>query len=126
MKSRLPLLLSIAALVVAALGPGVVGSAARDTGVAIVKRAQFAYRARYARFSRDAVHATRADRSGFAKRAGKADVAAAAADAAKVDGIEASRTPTPNKLLPLDADRKSTRLNSSHVEISYAVFCLKK
>src|SRR5690349_21964364 len=25
-----------------------------------------------------------------------------------------------------DADRKSTRLNSSHVEISYAVFCLKK
>src|SRR6266496_739563 len=27
---------------------------------------------------------------------------------------------TPNR------DRKSTRLNSSHVEISYAVFCLKK
>src|SRR5690349_21978622 len=25
-----------------------------------------------------------------------------------------------------DIDRKSTRLNSSHVEISYAVFCLKK
>src|SRR5699024_11906716 len=24
------------------------------------------------------------------------------------------------------ADRKSTRLNSSHVSISYAVFCLKK
>src|SRR5439155_27097482 len=33
-------------------------------------------------------------------------------------------------LSPLDAfpsvDRKSTRLNSSHVAISYAVFCLKK
>src|SRR5690349_22756940 len=29
--------------------------------------------------------------------------------------------------LPLVVDdRKSTRLNSSHVEISYAVFCLKK
>src|SRR5690625_4879454 len=29
--------------------------------------------------------------------------------------------------LPIDAlDRKSTRLNSSHVAISYAVFCLKK
>src|SRR5690349_24217908 len=32
--------------------------------------------------------------------------------------------------VPVDAaysqDRKSTRLNSSHVEISYAVFCLKK
>src|SRR5215813_15254911 len=26
----------------------------------------------------------------------------------------------------LRADRKSTRLNSSHVRISYAVFCLKK
>src|SRR5690606_41805476 len=25
-----------------------------------------------------------------------------------------------------EADRKSTRLNSSHVKISYAVFCLKK
>src|SRR6266700_4664894 len=28
--------------------------------------------------------------------------------------------------LPGCADRKSTRLNSSHVKISYAVFCLKK
>src|SRR3712207_7720683 len=26
----------------------------------------------------------------------------------------------------LDQDRKSTRLNSSHANISYAVFCLKK
>src|SRR5690606_41781124 len=29
-------------------------------------------------------------------------------------------------LAPLLQDRKSTRLNSSHVKISYAVFCLKK
>src|SRR3712207_7798811 len=27
---------------------------------------------------------------------------------------------------PAPADRKSTRLNSSHANISYAVFCLKK
>src|SRR2546426_5351408 len=27
---------------------------------------------------------------------------------------------------PVDGDRKSTRLNSSHLVISYAVFCLKK
>src|SRR2546426_7148784 len=27
---------------------------------------------------------------------------------------------------PLEGDRKSTRLNSSHLVISYAVFCLKK
>src|SRR5690554_7117485 len=29
-------------------------------------------------------------------------------------------------LMRSDLDRKSTRLNSSHVRISYAVFCLKK
>src|SRR5438270_10533460 len=28
--------------------------------------------------------------------------------------------------IPLREDRKSTRLNSSHSQISYAVFCLKK
>src|SRR3712207_8935870 len=28
--------------------------------------------------------------------------------------------------VPHDEDRKSTRLNSSHANISYAVFCLKK
>src|SRR2546427_4969500 len=28
--------------------------------------------------------------------------------------------------LPIGVDRKSTRLNSSHSQISYAVFCLKK
>src|SRR5438309_10122393 len=28
--------------------------------------------------------------------------------------------------LPVPQDRKSTRLNSSHSSISYAVFCLKK
>src|SRR5690606_41684920 len=38
----------------------------------------------------------------------------------------ASRTPeVPARRRP-PRDRKSTRLNSSHVKISYAVFCLKK
>src|SRR3712207_7960019 len=32
----------------------------------------------------------------------------------------------PNRRTPSEADRKSTRLNSSHANISYAVFCLKK
>src|SRR5436309_9020390 len=31
-----------------------------------------------------------------------------------------------NMPISLELDRKSTRLNSSHVKISYAVFCLKK
>src|SRR3989442_7404279 len=32
----------------------------------------------------------------------------------------------PDRDLALIVDRKSTRLNSSHVRISYAVFCLKQ
>src|SRR5690606_42147606 len=32
----------------------------------------------------------------------------------------------PLQVYSLTRDRKSTRLNSSHVKISYAVFCLKK
>src|SRR5690554_7347502 len=32
----------------------------------------------------------------------------------------------PTERIKAFADRKSTRLNSSHVRISYAVFCLKK
>src|SRR3712207_8745777 len=39
-------------------------------------------------------------------------------------------TVPPNRVVPLGIlsmqDRKSTRLNSSHANISYAVFCLKK
>src|SRR5256885_7088800 len=38
--------------------------------------------------------------------------------------LAASLTRTPERLNQLD--RKSTRLNSSHLVISYAVFCLKK
>src|SRR5256885_6435365 len=34
--------------------------------------------------------------------------------------------PGPTRLRTFVEDRKSTRLNSSHLVISYAVFCLKK
>src|SRR3712207_7651678 len=39
-----------------------------------------------------------------------------------------TREPPPKRGLrrPTHTDRKSTRLNSSHANISYAVFCLKK
>src|SRR5262245_38591989 len=40
-----------------------------------------------------------------------------------VTGLEVNVTPS---TLRATADRKSTRLNSSHLGISYAVFCLKK
>src|SRR5438874_5207637 len=42
---------------------------------------------------------------------------AVATPSAFVQAVAAAKT---------DEDRKSTRLNSSHVETSYAVFCLKK
>src|SRR5690349_22212167 len=40
--------------------------------------------------------------------------------------IRRSYNPERRSRLRGSVDRKSTRLNSSHVEISYAVFCLKK
>src|SRR2546429_7077555 len=39
---------------------------------------------------------------------------------------EADAVPTPREEKLWERDRKSTRLNSSHGYISYAVFCLKK
>src|SRR2546430_13586919 len=44
----------------------------------------------------------------------------AGADALIAGGIDGKQHPH------VPADRKSTRLNSSHSQISYAVFCLKK
>src|SRR5699024_12516732 len=43
----------------------------------------------------------------------------------RVLGLEL-RTEAAGRGLERDADRKSTRLNSSHVSISYAVVCLQK
>src|SRR5690625_4802431 len=52
------------------------------------------------------------------KHLGYKIVTAAVSDVYAMNGI-------PEQLL-INIDRKSTRLNSSHVAISYAVFCLKK
>src|SRR6267143_5617333 len=40
--------------------------------------------------------------------------------------IPLAATPGYGSAAPVTGDRKSTRLNSSHSSISYAVFCLKK
>jgi len=40
--------------------------------------------------------------------------------------VEIEITSTSSNFIRADVDRKSTRLNSSHITISYAVFCLKK
>src|SRR5690606_40728727 len=78
-------------------------------------------------------HAGRSDPQRVADRAPAADSARhperkhrpgrqqrGAARQGRVPGEDQSRDPH------ADEDRKSTRLNSSHVKISYAVFCLKK
>src|SRR3712207_6917070 len=58
--------------------------------------------------------------------------APAVADEADVDLVGILRVGQPQQLVVslvercARADRKSTRLNSSHANISYAVFCLKK
>src|SRR5690349_23384319 len=46
----------------------------------------------------------------------------------RIDGVlqDIPVPPQIKRFQPAIVDRKSTRLNSSHVEISYAVFCLKK
>src|SRR3712207_8410149 len=65
----------------------------------------------------------RSQRQKAGEHAATADDAAqqVAADAARAHRVdEAVRPGEP------DQDRKSTRLNSSHANISYAVFCLKK
>src|SRR5690606_41054230 len=43
-----------------------------------------------------------------------------------IDGERKSILPSHEVVADVLEDRKSTRLNSSHVKISYAVFCLKK
>src|SRR5690606_40184050 len=64
------------------------------------------------------------------------DLSAGAADALEAAGLTGKVVVTGSNLSQIGrqylaegkiyADRKSTRLNSSHVKISYAVFCLKK
>src|SRR3712207_7812641 len=67
-------------------------------------------------------------RSGLREREGVVVVVRGHDRAAALDGAlrqrpgEWERVP----LQVLERDRKSTRLNSSHANISYAVFCLKK
>src|SRR2546430_11526482 len=65
-------------------------------------------------------------------RAGRVEAAAVGADGRDPRPLVAVPVPARAARLLLgrdavrDVDRKSTRLNSSHSQISYAVFCLKK
>src|SRR3712207_7349932 len=44
----------------------------------------------------------------------------------RLEAVAQSRHRRRREAVPQGGDRKSTRLNSSHANISYAVFCLKK
>src|SRR3989442_4781019 len=57
----------------------------------------------------------------FRSREGKVDQAAGKAKEKFDEVVDKA-----NDAFERERDRKSTRLNSSHVRISYAVFCLKK
>src|SRR5437868_13766222 len=58
-------------------------------------------------------------------RTSAVDSAAAVFNDPEIDAIIVA-TPAGSHFALASKDRKSTRLNSSHVSISYAVFCLKK
>src|SRR2546427_8690687 len=72
---------------------------------------------------------------GAAIRSHPPELHGAAPDGIEVDVLPVRRILRPvvqprrireTRLFPSIQDRKSTRLNSSHSQISYAVFCLKK
>src|SRR2546427_9652699 len=54
------------------------------------------------------------------------DQAGGNVDQVSLAGLESARSSSRADVKPGRQDRKSTRLNSSHSQISYAVFCLKK
>src|SRR2546430_13724753 len=60
---------------------------------------------------------------GFPSGLTGSDLARRAVAQAKRFGVEIL---SPQEAIDVRVDRKSTRLNSSHSQISYAVFCLKK
>src|SRR5699024_11951643 len=74
-------------------------------------------------FRSDLPSLTAPGRTGTGGHAGDVDVAGLQGDGASAqlldDGLVVEQP-------VIKEDRKSTRLNSSHVSISYAVFCLKK
>src|SRR5438034_7877793 len=73
-------------------------------------------------------HRQSEDRSRRAVRGGELEVGGAVGAHPAEAGVRRERSPGPRLRGPGRGrgDRKSTRLNSSHTVISYAVFCLKK
>src|SRR5690606_39660092 len=68
---------------------------------------------------------SRAERSSFSERSGRYTASWNQAARRTTSGSPAYSASSSTRSRTA-VDRKSTRLNSSHVKISYAVFCLKK
>src|SRR5690606_22987905 len=85
-----------------------------------------------AKFGCETIDVSKEDpREGIARILGREEVDAgvdAVGFEARGHGKDAGEAPATvlNTLMDVTRDRKSTRLNSSHVKISYCVFCLKK
>src|SRR2546430_5527636 len=79
------------------------------------------FRSRHARPSRRQQRAEAAGHDARADARGGVDQALA-----REPGLEFRRRAALQEIAHGKRDRKSTRLNSSHSQISYAVFCLKK
>src|SRR2546426_7507210 len=74
-----------------------------------------------------------ADKSGAGERGSRGIIAALGPDGKPsrivviyTTGSQATMDERNRQIAEIGSDRKSTRLNSSHLVISYAVFCLKK
>src|SRR3712207_7239155 len=66
------------------------------------------------------------DRNDFHRRAAGVEALSDADGAATLAAFTVESVAAALRHVPGRPDRKSTRLNSSHANISYAVFCLKK
>src|SRR5690606_39854979 len=90
----------------------------------------FSSRRRHTRFSRDWSSDVCSSDLEMAAEAGLVSIhfvnAASSLLVAPFGGVDRRLSTAPYAIGVPRPDRKSTRLNSSHVKISYAVFCLKK
>src|SRR5690606_39431754 len=76
---------------------------------------------------RDDLTPIKAEVASFTNKTGISGTLEAALEGADVFvGVSGGTVAEPAVASMAKGDRKSTRLNSSHVKISYAVFCLKK
>src|SRR5207302_3872550 len=83
-------------------------------------------RAAYAAVTKQLAALDKIEAKRFPEGTLQASLIAMNAHTGEIVAMVGGRDYSKSQLNRAEADRKSTRLNSSHVKISYAVFCLKK